>query len=411
MCKLTIHILEDFMALTLQTIINFIETPFHIKLLAGREGLKKNVSWVYYTEDASTIEFIRGGELAVTLGINYERQKDNLNITDKNHLHVFLQEYIDNFITHGGTGLIINVGKYISEVPQSIIEYCDEKQFPLFTMPWEIHTIDLMQEVGNMISSDNQNANTVEKYFYRSIFEKDKFDKAQIANTPFWDAKLFSVVLMEFEENLFNQDVGKIKRHVLYSFNQKIGIQQNLYCCFIHKQKVVYIIKDSNEQFLAEILNAQKSDKHFINSVISVSDYCDDVTEMEEIYKHANVALQINSQPGKINYYANLGIYKIIVGVKNKKILRQFYKDNLGKLDEMEPEKREDFLKTLSLYLKNGGNILKVAELNNAHRNTVLYRINRLEELLGVDLSDGEVRTSLQVALYLRTISHKLNVK
>ena len=51
------------MALSLQTIINYTETPFKLKLLAGRKGLQKNVSWVFYTEDPSTIEFIRGGEL------------------------------------------------------------------------------------------------------------------------------------------------------------------------------------------------------------------------------------------------------------------------------------------------------------------------------------------------------------
>ena len=154
------------MALSLHTIINFVETPFKLKLLAGRESLKNKVSWIYYTEDASTIEFIRGGELAVTLGINFERQKDNLNINDENHLYNFLKEYIDAFVEHGASGLIINTGKYIKEIPQSIIDYCNEKKFPLLTMPWEVHTIDLMQEVGNMISSDNQNTDTIEKYFY-----------------------------------------------------------------------------------------------------------------------------------------------------------------------------------------------------------------------------------------------------
>lgn len=393
------------MALTLQTITNFIETPFRLKLLAGRNGLKRNVSWIYYTEDASTIEFIRGGELAVTLGINYERQKDNLNKTGKNHLHEFLLEYIDNFIEHNGVGLIINTGKYITEIPESIIEYCDKKDFPLFTMPWEIHTIDLMQEVGNMISSDNQNSNTIEKCFYKAIFEKEKFDPTQISNTTFYDAKEFSIVILKYDSSLFNQDTGKIKRYIQYSFNQKMNITQNKYCYFLHKQKIVYIIKDSNEEFLKEILAVTKQDKCLKDSIISVSDYSEEIEEMPELYKQANVALEINSQSNQINYYDNLGIYKIIMGVKNKKILQKFYDDTLGKLNEMEPDKKEDFIKTLSLYLKTGGNVLKVAELNNAHRNTIIYRINRIEELLNVDLSDGETRTQLQVALYLRKIA------
>lgn len=397
------------MALSLETIINFIETPFKLKLLAGRNGLKKTVSWIYYTEDVSTIEFIRGGELAVTLGINYERQKDNLNIKSRNHLHVFLQEYIDKSIEHNASGLVINVGKYIQEIPQSIIDYCNEKSFPLFTMPWEVHTIDLMQEVGNMISSDNQNSNTVEKFFYRAIFERDKFEATRIGNTPFYDAKNFSVAIMSFTPEQFNNDIEKTKRYVLYNFNHKMNIEQNTYCCFIHKHKIVYILKNNPENFLHELFSVRNTDRFFNNSIISISDTSEDVEEMHELYKHASVAQEIDSSPDRINYYDNLGVYKIIVGVKDRKVLLKFYNDTLGKLDELEATKKEDFLKTLSLYLKTGGNILQIAKLNNAHRNTILYRINRLEEILGIDLSDGETRTALQVALYLRNISHKFS--
>ena len=105
-----------------------------------------------------------------------------------------------------------------------------------------------------------------------------------------------------------------------------------------------------------------------------------------------------------MTYYENLGIYKILVGVKDKKILTRFYDDTLGKLNQMEAGKRDDFVRTLEIYLKTGGNILQIARLSNAHRNTVLYRINKIEELLGIDISDGEVRTALQVALYLKKI-------
>ena len=73
----------------------------------------------------------------------------------------------------------------------------------------------------------------------------------------------------------------------------------------------------------------------------------------------------------------------------------------------MEEAKHEDFLHTLDLYLKTGGNILQVAKLNNAHRNTIIYRINKMEELVFSDFSDGETRTELQVALYIKNLLEK----
>ena len=122
------------MAISLQTIINFTETPFKLKLLAGRQGIKKNVSWVCYAEDTETIEFIRGNELAITLGVNYERSKDNHGIKSDKHIFVYLKEFVDEFIKHEATGLVINTGKYIKEIPKKLIDYCDKKNFPLLSM-------------------------------------------------------------------------------------------------------------------------------------------------------------------------------------------------------------------------------------------------------------------------------------
>lgn len=392
------------MALTLQTIFNFSETPFKLKLLAGKNGMSKPVSWIYYTEAADTIKYIRGGELAVTLGLNYERSKDNLKIESKNYLHDFLQKFIDNFIENDATGLIINTGKYINEIPQSIIDYCNEKNFPLFSMPWEIHTIDLMQDVGNMISSDNQNTNSLDKYFYNAIFENEKFDPMQIENTSFSDAEKFSILLMELNVDFFNNDMRTIKRYVQYRINAHLETPQNMYSWFVHKKKIFYVIKNSNQFFANEILKITRNDKCFKNSKIGLSDYTTDIKELHEIYTHGKFAMEINSSVGKINRYDDLGFYKILVAVKDKKILQKFYDEKLGKLDSMEQDKKNDYIKTLSLYLKTGGNILKVAGLNNAHRNTILYRLNRMEELLKTDFSDGNVRTELQVALYIKNI-------
>ena len=64
------------MALTVQSIFNSLSI-YRLKLVGGKEGLSKHVSWVYYTEDPETIEFIRGGELAITTCLNIERHKQN----------------------------------------------------------------------------------------------------------------------------------------------------------------------------------------------------------------------------------------------------------------------------------------------------------------------------------------------
>lgn len=401
------------MALSVQTLFNFSETPFKIKLLAGKQGLSKTVSWVYYTEDPSTIEFIRGGEIAITTGLNYERLLQNQNLPldssvdseeKENILFSFLKEFIDSFLNHGASGLIINTGKYVRYIPQTIIDYCNEKSFPLFTIPWEIHTIDLLQDFGNMISSDNQNTHTIEKLFEKAIFEKDFFDVNLLENTNFHNCKKYSIILLEYDESLFHNDMEQINHYLRYTFNPKLSVKQDSYCSFIHNHNILYIINGENILFRDELLRIMQNDKYFENQRIGISDYSFSAENLRQLYNHAKLALEIDDTSGNVKSYEKLGIYKILAEVKNKIVLENMYHQILGKLDIFDDDKKEDYLKTLNLYLKYSGNIQEVSYHNSIHRNTVLYRMNRIEEILNIDLSDGETRCLLHVALYIKKL-------
>ena len=70
------------MALSIQTLLDSTKDIYSLSLVAGTLGLQHSVSWVYYTEDASTIDFIRGGELAITTGMNIARTNINTGIDD-----------------------------------------------------------------------------------------------------------------------------------------------------------------------------------------------------------------------------------------------------------------------------------------------------------------------------------------
>lgn len=53
---------------------------------------------------------------------------------------------IKYLIKYNSVGLIINIGKYIFEIPSAIIDYCNEQEFPLLTIPWEVHLADLIKD-------------------------------------------------------------------------------------------------------------------------------------------------------------------------------------------------------------------------------------------------------------------------
>jgi purine catabolism regulator len=95
--------------------------------------------------------------------------------------------------------------------------------------------------------------------------------------------------------------------------------------------------------------------------------------------------------------FADLGLYRLLYALQPLPELRAFADDALGRLRARD---RGGVLKqTLNAYLATNGSPTEAAERLHLHRNTVLYRLGRIEELLQVDLRDAEVRLALHLAL------------
>lgn len=62
---------------------------------------------------------------------------------------------------------------------------------------------------------------------------------------------------------------------------------------------------------------------------------------------------------------------------------------------------RTDLVTTARVVLDLGGDVTAAAEALRVHRTTLYYRLDRIQELTGVDLRTGACRTDLQLALWL----------
>jgi purine catabolism regulator len=63
-----------------------------------------------------------------------------------------------------------------------------------------------------------------------------------------------------------------------------------------------------------------------------------------------------------------------------------------------------DLLATLQAWLSAGCSTAAAADALVVHRNTVTYRLSRIEQLTGRSLRDSSVRLELQLALTIREI-------
>jgi hypothetical protein len=85
---------------------------------------------------------------------------------------------------------------------------------------------------------------------------------------------------------------------------------------------------------------------------------------------------------------------------ENPEAARHLVERELGKLAEPDPA-LDVVRETLSCYLRNGSNIVQTASELYVHRNTVRYRLDQAEQLVGHPLT--ERRTEMDVALRLVT--------
>jgi purine catabolism regulator len=102
--------------------------------------------------------------------------------------------------------------------------------------------------------------------------------------------------------------------------------------------------------------------------------------------------------------YEELGVFKILCQDSLSEELEDFYNANLKPLVEYDEKKSTELVKTLQCYFECNGNLTKMSEALYTHYNTVLYRINRIQEITGANLKDSNDRLNLEIALKIKQI-------
>lgn len=136
------------------------------------------------------------------------------------------------------------------------------------------------------------------------------------------------------------------------------------------------------------------------------------VSEFSDIHLALNDAnnkviqyIRSSKQNGQIREISSLGFQRLLVQ-NNKSEIDEFINTILGKLVEYDRRRKGEYLKTLIAYIKHSRHIADTAIELHIHVNTLHYRINRIEELLSLDLSDSKQLLNIHLAceLYLDSV-------
>jgi purine catabolism regulator len=129
--------------------------------------------------------------------------------------------------------------------------------------------------------------------------------------------------------------------------------------------------------------------------------------EIVRSYAEAEQAARIATQflgGNRTATFEELGVYRVIAKVEDRGTLEAFRREYLGPLEEYDARHAAELVETLEGFFACNGNHARAAEMLHLHRNTLLYRLERIEVLTGRDLSDPETRLSMQLALKIRRV-------
>ncbi len=136
-----------------------------------------------------------------------------------------------------------------------------------------------------------------------------------------------------------------------------------------------------------------------------------DLLDIPQSYREARQALEIGQRllgEGSLHSFARLGIYRLLFHLYGEQELADFYQETLGPLLESDSRSNGALIETLEGFFRCNGNLSETARTMHLHRNSLLYRLGRIEELLGRSLEDSELRLSLQIALKIRHLQKDL---
>lgn len=125
---------------------------------------------------------------------------------------------------------------------------------------------------------------------------------------------------------------------------------------------------------------------------------------LRESYTEAMQVLKISNQKGyknQINYYENMGIYELLYQLPKNQKLKKYLERYLMPLIIYDKEHDGCLYETLLAYMECKGNKKGTAEKLFTHYNTVSYRMERIKQILDLDIDQYNVQFAIYLAVLL----------
>ena len=365
-----------------------------MELIAGEEGLDRILSRSYIVQTRPYEDHMNQGNFAMIV------------VDDVRFDFEEVARSMEELYALGISGLAVSVTEDKEEVPSFIIERAEEMKLPLFYIRWEgASFVDIAQGIGALIlDTDVQNKRTGD-YLYNLLFGyeiNEKYVEKLSGQFGFDFTKFYRVgiivvdrtygINLEQDEHVYEYYANCLQREVK-------GIDgKPMFMRFLNKFVLLFEAREDKkiERELERILRTLDDSFQFkgkIRSTCILGEAYRSPKDFGKSYQEAKSFIPRkdvlpNARSKKVISASAMGIYKFMFNSGNQAEVLQYCNEKLKKLEEYDHANGAFLCDTLIAFYMNGFNAIKTAEELYIHRNSLQYRLNKIKELLEMELND-----------------------
>lgn len=387
------------MVVTIQNALNTIDS--NIKALTGDAGLNNIISCCgildYECDPAVKDKYTKTNFTENQLILSSLLfAKDN---------EFLLLDAIKTLIDRKCSGLIIkNIFKL--NIPQNIIRYAIQNNFPIFiAKDNEIYFEQVIVNISNLVKEYN----SIE-YFTKKVdllLNSNENNQMLINHSKEINPSFCSDLVVFFfdyrnnnyleKQKLFNEakifkDIDSKNSLLIY----KTGI------LFIHTKEMFKNI--DYEQLLNNLSIIDRS-----TAFIGVSSIHHDLSNLKDALNEAIYTSLLSTELQTLNFYNDLGTYQILLPFINSHELTNYCNHYLKRIKDYNHENQTDFLTTLKNYIIMDGDMDRVAQALSLHKNTIRYRLDKICNILELDILKKSDYEKITVAIKIEICQNALS--
>ena len=162
-------------------------------------------------------------------------------------------------------------------------------------------------------------------------------------------------------------------------------------------------LPDSKENIHLQMASIHSTLKD-LNLEYGISDRFENLLEIKTYLYQAKEALSIASRKGEsfiFSIYNQCVLEGILGKIKSGMEPHNYIHPALPRLSSLDLESGTEYYQTLEAYIKSMLSSSKTSATLNIHRNTLLYRINKIVDYTGIDFEDQDTCMHLHLSFYL----------